>query len=508
MEIMNIEELRRLLSTRAAATPEKIAAVDGQREISYGELNEMAHRVATQLDLCGVSFNDPLYLVLPDSIDFIISYFVSLELGAILVPHDEKISADQLFERIRELPPRCVITSRSDLVNDLSALDEPPLIISVGFTAQECLSFDDLITEEEPELHIAERPDIDDVFITAFTSGTTGAPKGVQLSYRNIITSAQAFGERLRCVSDDVFLVPVPLSHMFGLNVGLLLPILVGARLVLQRKFDPDAALEMIEKEKVSVLYGVPTMFIREIESQRKAPRDLSSLRTGLIGGASLTASLVFAIREDLRCNVMVAYASTEVLAISMTTFDDPPHLAARSVGRAFECVEVRVRDSKGVLLGRGIGEVVCRGATVMKGLLPGTGPAANLPTEDSWQPTGDIAHISDGGYLYVLGRRDDMIIRGGYNIFPSEIVSFYAQHPDVSDVCVVGLVDTEWGERIGAAFVLREGSTETTESLREYALGKLAKNRIPDRILIIPAIPKLSNGKTDTAEVRSLFLA
>jgi fatty-acyl-CoA synthase/long-chain acyl-CoA synthetase len=246
-------------------------------------------------------------------------------------------------------------------------------------------------------------------------------------------------------------------------------------------------------------------MFVREIEEQKCFSRNLSSLRTGLIGGASLTAQLVLDIRKVLHCNVMVAYASTEVLAISMTNFDDAPDLIAASVGRAFDSVEVMVRNSEGILSPTGLGEVVCRGDVVMKGIL---NSATSPFDEQGWFATGDIVRIDEAGYLYVLGRKDDMIIRGGYNIFPIEISEFYSRHPHIVDVCVVGTPHPEWGEQICAAVILKSGVEENEDSLKRYASGKLPRNRIPDRILVVESFPSLANGKTDVGAVKLCFSA
>jgi fatty-acyl-CoA synthase/long-chain acyl-CoA synthetase len=508
MGIDNTGDMRRILDHWVEHAPDDIALVDGTRRVSYRWLHEAVRSLSACLLNMGIGRDSPLFLVLPSTVEFIVWYLAGLELEAVLVPNDEKIKIEQLFERMDALQPAVVITNRADVASAVRGLPKSPRVVSVGFAAEGCISYGTML--EAIGTVSGERflTDTDATFIVAFTSGSTGAPKGIELSYRNVYVSARAFGERLQATKDDVFLVPVPLSHMFGMNVGILLPLSLGARVILPGRFAEGGVLDTVAEERVTILYGVPTMFVREIEAQRNCPRDLSSIRTGLIGGASLTASLVVSIREVLHCNVMVGYASTEALAVAMTAFDDPPELVAASVGRPFDCVRVALADVEGRLVQAGKGEIVCQGDVVAKGPLDGTGAMVDQRSANAggWLHTGDMGRIDDDGYLYILGRKDDMIIRGGYNIFPSEVTSFFAAHPDVADVCVVGLPSEEWGEQIGAAVILREGSVQTVEALREYAVAGLPKNKVPDRIVLVNDFPKLSTGKIDVEKIKALF--
>ena len=335
-----------------------------------------------------------------------------------------------------------------------------------------------------------------------YTSGTMGKPKGVVLTHRNLVLSADNSADALRGVPDDRVLAAVPMFTVFGVHV-VLTTLLTGGTLVLQDRFEPQQALELIERERVTVVHGVPTMFQLLMREQSFGSRNLSTVRTGIIAGSPVSDELVRRVR---RWNdVQIAYGLTETgPTVSITRFEDPVDQRERTVGRPVPGVEVKVVDvTSGALHGpEAVGELAVRGPNVMSGYhrMP-------LETQRSFTPegfflTGDLAFLDEDGYVTIVGRRKEMIIRGGHNIYPRELEDVLRLHPAVDDACVFGVPHEILGEAVCACVVPLEGAIITGDELKEFCREHVADFKVPDMVRFFDSFPLTGSGKVKRREL------
>lgn len=503
-------DLQRMVAYWARATPDRAALVEQGDILTYAQLDDLVNRIAHGLARLGVGRGDAVVSALPNYREAVALFFAVARLGAVLVPCNSLAGSREASEHVLLTDPAAVFVSCREAVDFVrSCRSSCPLIVSVRFRDDRCTSFSELVQAHAESGSFPPAP-VDaahDTLTVVFTSGSTGRPKGIELSHEALFWSGYNYGEVLQARSEDVFAMAMPISHLFGLNAGVILPVMHGATVLLVDKFAPHEMLALVEREQASVLYGVPTMFAREIEAMGERSYDMSSLRTGLIGGANCPESLIEQIRDVLHCDVVVGYGSTEAGAVSATAMDDPVSLVTTTVGRAFANVQVGVVDSVGRLHASGQGELVCKSPCIMKGLY-------RLPEEtarvlrDGWVHTGDAACIGDDGYIRVLGRIDGMIIRGGYNIYASELEHVYSAHPDVVECCAFAIPHDELGQQTCLATRLRAGAQADPLALRAYARGKIAKYKIPDYVVVFDDLPKLPTGKVDLSAVRETCCA
>ena len=318
------------------------------------------------------------------------------------------------------------------------------------------------------------------------------------LTHQNFIYSAEISNEKLLCTSDDVFLIAVPVFHVFGMAPGIMSAIAAGAKIVFMENYKAIHALELIEKEKISVHHGVPTMFILELNHPRFAEFDLSSLRTGIIAAAPCPEEIVRKIRNVMGCDIMVFYGLTESTAsITATTFEDDDYIRSITVGRVLPGSEAKVVDSQrgNVPMGE-VGELALRGRGITKGYYQMPDQTREAIDEEGWFYTGDLATMDEKGYIRIVGRKKEMIIRGGYNIYPREIEEIYYKHPSILEIAIVGLPDTVLGEISCAAIKLKPGHFEEEESMKDFIKDKVADYKVPDRIVFLDRIPMTDSGK------------
>jgi fatty-acyl-CoA synthase/long-chain acyl-CoA synthetase len=479
-------------------TPEREAIYDGAQRISYGELNKKINQLTVALSQLHIQKGDKVLTVVPNWQEFIVIFFAVSKVGAILVPCNIAFEEQAIRERLLEIKPKAVFVADQIQLTWLHDNQESYEVITVRFKEEGYLSFTELLGKgKNGEVKQALINPYEDVSTIMFTSGTTGCPKGVELTFRNLFHSARNIGYRLQCAEQDAFLVPMPCCHLFGIVTGILLPLYFGGKIVLMDKFSPQKVLDLIETEKVTVIYGVPTMFIRELQEYKQHKKDVSSLRTGIVAGAICNENLLQQICCELNCDVMVAYGSTETVSVSMTSFEDEIDKRSQTVGRVFDGVEVKVVNDNGQSMKSGeVGELVCRGYGVMKGYYQRPQETRQVLKENGWLHTGDLATVDQLGYIKIVGRNNDMIIRGGYNIYPAEVEEIYHDHPDVLEVCVLGISHEVLGEQTCACIQFVDNSLETAESIREYAIGLIAKYKIPDKVIVVKEMPKLENGK------------
>jgi fatty-acyl-CoA synthase len=340
----------------------------------------------------------------------------------------------------------------------------------------------------------------DDPVNIQFTSGTTGSPKGVTLTHHNILNNGYFVGRAMRLTEADRICIPVPLYHCFGMVMGNLASVTLGATMVYPGEgFDPQAVLQTIEREKCTALYGVPTMFIAELDHPEFSKFDLSSLRTGIMAGAPCPIEVMRRVNELMNMrDITIAYGMTETSPVSFqSATDDPLERRVSTVGRILPHVEVKVVDLEGRVVPRGErGELCTRGYSVMLGYWDEAEKTKDVLDASGWMHTGDIAIIDNEGYCNIVGRIKDLVIRGGENLYPREIEEFLYRHPKIQDVQIFGVADHRYGEELCAWVRIRPGESLTADEIRGFCQGQIAHNKIPRYVEFVDEFPMTVTGK------------
>lgn len=343
-----------------------------------------------------------------------------------------------------------------------------------------------------------------------YTSGTTGTPKGVLLSHINLVNNGLFIGQYMRISEADCVCVPVPMFHCFGCVIGTMMAAVTGAAVIFPAPtFEPRATLQAIEEERATAVYGVPAMFIAELQELDKSTFDLSSLRTGVMAGAPCPIEVMRRVVAEMRCTeLVVAYGQTESSpVITMSRADDSIELRCTTVGCALPETEVRIAcaNSKETAPVGVQGELLARGYMVMKGYDGEPEATARTIDEDGWLHTGDLAVMRPDGYFRITGRARDMIIRGGENVYPREIEEFLHTHPKIAEVQVVGIPDRRLGEAVVAWVRLKSGATAEEEEIREFCRERLAYFKIPQHVRFVDSFPMTLSGKVQKYKMRQL---
>jgi len=352
----------------------------------------------------------------------------------------------------------------------------------------------------------------DDPINIQYTSGTTGFPKGATLSHHNILNNGFFVGEFCGYTDADRVCIPVPFYHCFGMVLGNLACTTHGATMVIPAPaFEPEASLQAVQSERCTSLYGVPTMFIAELEHPRFGDFDLSALRTGIMAGSPCPIEVMRRVIERMHMSeVTICYGMTETSPVStQTRADDDVEHRTGTVGRVHPHVEVRIADPE---TGRTLpcgepGELLTRGYSVMLGYWNEPDKTADSIDAARWMHTGDLATMDDDGYVKITGRIKDMVIRGGENLYPREIEEFLYGHPDVADVQVVGVPDERYGEELAAFVVLREGAACTEDDLRAWCRGKIAHHKVPRYVRFVDEFPMTVTGKVQKFKMREVAI-
>jgi fatty-acyl-CoA synthase len=355
-----------------------------------------------------------------------------------------------------------------------------------------------------------EACDPDDVINIQYTSGTTGFPKGAQLTHFNIVADASYIAQCMKFTEHDRLCIPVPFYHCFGCVLGTLCCVTRGAAMIIPSEyFDPVKTLAAVEKENCTALHGVPTMFIAELQHPDFTRFSFRALRTGIMAGSPCPIEVMRQVVEKMGAKeITIAYGQTEASpVITQTRTDDPIELRVSTVGRALPNVEVKIADPEtGVELPRGQqGELCTRGFIVMNGYYNMPEATAKAIDAGGWLHTGDLATMDDNGYCKITGRLKDMIIRGGENIYPREIEEFLYTNPKIADVQVVGVPDLRYGEEVMAWVKLKEGQAATAEEMRDFCRGKIAHYKIPRYVKFVSEFPMTVTGKIQKYKMREV---
>jgi fatty-acyl-CoA synthase len=430
--------------------------------------------------------------------------FALAKVGCAAIVTATAFKTSNYMEMLNMLLPELAVSRPGEL--QAQRLPQLRAVIQIG--GPKCpgtLAFEEVTTmgEERHREQLAELAatlQFDDAVNIQFTSGTTGSPKGVTLTHHNILNNGYFVGRAMRLTEQDRICIPVPLYHCFGMVMGNLAAVTLGATMVYPGEgFDPLATLQTIENERCTALYGVPTMFIAELDHPAFSNFNLKTLRTGIMAGAPCPIEVMKRVNSEMNMGeVTIAYGMTETSPVSFqSSTDDPLERRVSTVGRIHPHVEVKVVDLEGRVVPRGMrGELCTRGYSVMLGYWDEPEKTRDVLDANGWMHTGDIAIIDAEGYCNIVGRIKDMVIRGGENLYPREIEEFLYRHPKIQDVQIFGVADDRYGEELCAWIRTRPGEALTADDVRAFCHGQIAHNKIPRYVEFVDEFPMTVTGK------------
>lgn len=504
---------------------------------TYHEYQNRIQQVASALVAMGVEKGDRVAIWSPNNIEWSLVQMATARIGAIMVcinpayrPHElafalnnvgvkylvmaEQFKASNYVEMINELAP--------ELANDEAELnaEQLPHLKQVILISSErrpgMMTFDNMLTKANRESdlkaqQLAGSLDAHDDINIQFTSGTTGNPKGATLSHHNILNNGIITAQAMHFNAQDRLCIPVPLYHCFGMVLGNLVCLAVGACAVFPAlSFDPISTLTAVEEQKCTALHGVPTMFIAQLEHPEFSRFDLSTLRTGVMAGATCPEELMRKVHSEFHMReVVIGYGQTECSPINhITEIDSPIDKQVKTVGRAMAHTEVKIVDEQGNIAAIGTpGEICAKGYCVMQGYWNDETKTKATIDSDGWLHSGDLGVMDEQGYVTIVGRIKDMIIRGGENIYPREIEEVLYLHPHVSDAAVFGIPDQKYGEQVCLWLKEKEGHSLDEQDIRDYLKDKLAYFKIPKIIRIVEDYPMTVTGKLQKFKMRDLMV-
>jgi long-chain acyl-CoA synthetase len=466
--------------------------------LSYSELRDAAGRMTELLQALGITPGDRVAVMLPNVPAFPITFYGALGAGAIVVPMNPQLKSREVAYYLGDSGAKVLFAWHAGAGEAAKgAAGTGAQVIKVDE-----LDLAGLLAGLAPAPSIADQADGDDAVIL-YTSGTTGRPKGAELTHANLTRNAElTAATMLNAGPGDVVMGCLPLFHVFGLTCGLNATIIGGGMLTLLPRFDAGQALDIIGRDKVTIFEGVPTMYAAMLHHPDPAGADTSSLRTCISGGASMPVEIMRGFEQAFGCMILEAYGLSETSPVA--SFNHPGRARKPgSIGTPLEGTEMRVVDADGNGLPAGeVGEIAIRGHNVMAGYW-GKPAATAESISDGWFLTGDLARLDDDGYFFIVGRKKDLIIRGGYNVYPREIEEVLHEHQAVAEVAVIGIPHAELGEEIGAAVQLKPGAAATPAELRAFTRERMAAYKYPRHVWLVRELPKGSTGKILNREVQ-----
>jgi fatty-acyl-CoA synthase len=509
---------------------------DRNLRFSYTEFNERVNRLAKGLLSIGISKRDHVGIWARNVPDWLTFMFATAKIGAVLVTVNTAYKSHEVdyilkqsdmkaiaivngfrdtnyIKTLYELVPQLKTGSRENLDSDVY-----PFLEKVIYIGQEkhrgMYNTNELMLlgkhQNDDELNrVKSSLNNNDVINMQYTSGTTGFPKGVMLTHRNILNNGFSIGERMKFSEIDRLCIPVPLFHCFGIVLGVLSVLTHGGTIVMLEIFDPLLALSAIQKEKCTAIHGVPTMFIAELNHPMFDTFDLSSLRTGIMAGSTCPIETMKEVMDKMNMTEITSvYGLTESSpGMTQTSADDSLERKTNTVGRKYEDIEVRIVDpeTNEPLEPKKIGEICCRGYNVMKGYYKNADKTKDVIDDEGWLHSGDLATVDEDGYYTIIGRIKDMIIRGGENIHTREIEEFLFTIDGIRDVQVAGIADPKYGEIVGA-FIIKEDDIDLREEdIRDYAIDKIARYKVPKHVFFLDEFPLTTSGKIKKHELSEL---
>ncbi|MFD9023393.1 AMP-binding protein [Streptomyces parvulus] len=510
------------LDRAIAAHPDREALVDvpSGRRWTYAEFGVAVDVVARGLLAKGVTPGDRVGIWAVNCPEWVLVQYATARIGAVMVNVNPAYRAHELEYVLRQSGIRLLVASLSHKSSDYRAIVEqvrgncPGLreTVYIGDPSWDALTEGAARVPRERADEIAAGLSCDDPVNIQYTSGTTGFPKGATLSHHNILNNGYWVGRTVGYTEQDRVCLPVPFYHCFGMVMGNLGATSHAACIVIPApSFEPRATLEAVQEERCTSLYGVPTMFIAELNLPEFASYDLTSLRTGIMAGSPCPVEVMKRVVAEMHMEqVSICYGMTETSPVSLQTrMDDDLEHRTGTVGRVLPHIEVKVVDPvTGVTVPRGdAGELRTRGYSVMLGYWEEPGKTAEAIDAGRWMHTGDLAVMREDGYVEIVGRIKDMIIRGGENIYPREVEEFLYGHPKIADVQVVGVPHERYGEEVLACVVPRDPADPLTlEDLRTYCDGRLAHYKVPSRLQLLDSFPMTVSGKVRKVELRERY--
>lgn len=492
------------LRRNAYKYPVKVALKDAAREITYWELNDRVNRLANSLLKMGVQKGDGVALLVGNRIEHLEIVFALGKIGALAIPLDVKWRSLEIASTLSSLGPVALFMEKSCL-QEFSAAREQIKLDSLKQIVLDDRSYHAMIEggdAEEPAANLSE----DDPFMVLITSGTTGLPKGCLASHRTYVFHCvnnaieKGLGVHDRALLSSAIYFNAGRSFTLGI-------LYFGGTVIIHPHFDPEQVLKTIEKERISYLGAVPTMCERLLRAQENRRYDTGSLRCLAITGGKVHPTVLEALKKNITPNIYRTYASTDSGQMAISKPGDMDEKAL-SAGRPVWCVELRIVDEAGKPVPlKGVGEIICKSPLATQGYYKNP-EATQLSFRDGWFYTGDLGYFDEDGYLYVVGRKKDMIKSGGISVYPLEIEGVLYSHPEVLEAAVIGLPDKDWGEAVKAVVILREGSKSRKEDLVHFCRGRLAGYKVPKSVDIVASIPHTELGKVAKEKLKEIYLS
>ncbi len=488
------------------AHPDKPLCHIAEQTFSYAQVDDISGRIATSLRNLGVGRGDKVAVQLPNLPHFLFAYFAILKAGAVMVPLNPLLRAPEVSYHLRDSDSRLLITFETFAEEAVKGADGlTTFVVSLPGNDQHpegTKHFDELYFAEDAK--DIEPTNADDTAVIIYTSGTTGKPKGAELTHFQLFMNCTVAGELFDFRDDDVGMAVLPMFHVFGLSSVLNVTVRFGGTLVLVPRFDAQAVIEQLARHRCTIFSGVPTMYFALLQADADG-RDLSALRVGISGGAAIPGEVIRAFEEKFPGVVILeGYGLSETA--STTTFNiSAEQRKVLSIGKPIWGVEVRVVDENDDELPPGpdnVGEIVIRGHNVMKGYYKKPEATAEA-FRHGWFHTGDLAYRDEDGYLFIVDRKKDLVIRGGYNVYPREIEEVLFDHPGVGAAAVIGKPDEKLGQEVLAFVVPKDGVTLMPDEVIAYCKQRLAAYKYPREVRIIDELPMGPTGKVLKKELR-----
>jgi long-chain acyl-CoA synthetase len=485
-----------LLTASAESDPEHVAIKLDDAELTYAALDGASTHIAGLLAEHGFQRGDRVGIMLPNVPYFPVVYYGVLRAGGIVVPMNVLLKKREVAYYLSDSGAKLLFAWHG-FAEDAQAGAEQ--------AGAECLlvepgEFEQQVGAASPVTDVADTAD-DDTAVLLYTSGTTGQPKGAELTHANLTLNARGSAHLFDLGSEGIMLGALPLFHSFGQTCGMNATISDGATLTLLPRFEPGKALEIIQRDQVNVFQGVPTMYGAMLHHPDRERYDVSSVQLCSSGGSAMPVELLRGFEEAFGCKILEGYGLSESSPVASFNHRDRERKPG-SIGTPIKDVEMRVLDEDGNEVAQGeVGEIVIRGYNVMKGYWQRPDETAETIV-DGWLHTGDMGRVDEDGYFYVVDRKKELIIRGGYNVYPREIEEVLYEHPAVREAAVLGVPHDEYGEEVGAAVVLKDGESATPDELRDFVKEQVAAYKYPRVVWLVDDLPKGPTGKILKREI------
>jgi long-chain acyl-CoA synthetase len=488
--------LASILTSSASRDGDHVAIKFDDVELTYSQLDGASAHIAGLLREKGVSPGDRVGIMLPNVPYFPVCYYGVLRAGATVVPMNVLLKRREVEFYLSDPGAKVLFAwddFREDAEGGADAAGAECVVVVPG-------EFEQIVGKAEPDTDVVDTAD-DDTAVILYTSGTTGTPKGAELTHANLKRNCEVAGDLFDLGADAVVLGALPLFHSFGQTCSMNATVSAGGTLTLIPRFDAAKALEIIQRDHVNVFQGVPTMYGAMLHCDKREDYDTSTLKFCASGGSAMPVELLRGFEEAFKCKVLEGYGLSESSPVASFNHPDREQKPG-SIGTPVEGVEMKVVDEDGGEVPQGeVGEVLIKGHNVMKGYW--NKPDATADTiRDGWLHTGDMATVDEDGYFFIVDRKKDMIIRGGYNVYPREIEEVLYEHPAVREAAVLGIPHDELGEEIGAAVALKDGEDVSAEELRDYVKEQVAAYKYPRKVWFVDDLPKGPTGKILKREI------